>query len=71
LPSLRVLPVQVRLFRAEEMQIVLLCMLVPLPDAAGEIADPIVGGFPFAVDVASRSPDVPVALGIVFRRPGF
>jgi hypothetical protein len=53
------------------MQIVLLCMLVPLPDAAGKVADPVVGSLAFAIDVASRSPDVPIAFGVVFRRSGF
>jgi hypothetical protein len=70
LPSLGVLPVKIRLLGAKEVQIVLLCMLVPLPDAAGKVADPVIGSLAFAIDIASRSPDVPIAFGIVFRGSG-
>jgi hypothetical protein len=66
LPSLGILPVEVWLLGAKEVQIVFLRMLVPLPDAAGKVADPVVGSLAFAIDVASRSPDVPIALGVVF-----
>ena len=48
------------------MEIVLLRMLVPLPNTASEVADPIVGCFALTIDVAGRAPYVPVALGVVF-----
>jgi hypothetical protein len=66
LPSFRVLPVEVGLFGTKEMEIVLLRMLVPLPNAAGEVADPVVWRFSFAIDVASWAPNVPIAFGVVF-----
>jgi hypothetical protein len=45
------------------MQVVLLRVLVPLPDGAAEVAEPVVGREASAVDVAGGPPDVPVALG--------
>jgi hypothetical protein len=61
-----VLPVQVGLLRAEEMEVVLLCVLVPLPDAACEVGYPVVWSFADAIFIASWAPDVPVTLGVVF-----
>jgi hypothetical protein len=66
-----VFPVQVRLLGAEEVEIVLLCVLIPFPDATCEVRDPVVGGLAFAVHIASWAPDVPIALRVVFRRAGF
>lgn len=61
-----ILPVEVRLLGAEEMEIVLFSMLVPLPDGAAEVSEPVVGRVSLAVDVPCGPPDVPVALGVVF-----
>jgi hypothetical protein len=66
-----VLPVQVRLLGAEEVEIVFLCVLVPFPDATCEVGDPVVRGLAFAIHIASWAPDVPIALRVVFRRAGF
>ena len=66
LPGLGVLPVEIRLLGAEEMEIVLLGVFVPLPDTAGEVAGPIIGRCTLAVHIAGRPPDVPVTLGIIF-----
>jgi hypothetical protein len=71
LAGLFVLPVQVRLLGAEKVEIVLLCVLVPFPDTACEVRDPVIGGLAFAVNIASWAPDVPITLGVIFRRAGF
>lgn len=64
--GLGVFPVKIRLFGAEEMQIVFLRVLVPFPYATEEIADPVVGRLAFAIDISCGPPDVPVALWVVF-----
>lgn len=66
-----VLPVEIRLLGAEEVEVVFFRVLVPLPDGAAEVAEPIVRGVPLAVDVTSGPPDVPVALWGVFGGAGF
>ncbi|EXF43037.1 hypothetical protein BAY1663_04539 [Pseudomonas sp. BAY1663] len=59
LDDLRVAPVQVRLLRQEQVQVVLLGVLVPGPGAAGvELRAPV---------VRLVAPDVPVAPGVVSR----
>jgi len=71
LASLGVLPVEIGLLGTEEMEIVFLGMLVPFPDASSEIADPVIGSFALALYITGRTPDVPVALGVIFRGAGF
>jgi hypothetical protein len=53
------------------MEIVLLCMLVPLPNTSREIGHPVVRGLALAVDIASRPPDVPISFRVIFRGPRF
>lgn len=65
-----VFPIQVRLLRAEEVQVVFLCMFVPFPDAAGEVADPVVWWLADAVLVAWSFPMIPIPFGVVFGRAG-
>ena len=65
---LLVLPVQVGLLWAEQMEVVLLCVFVPFPDTACEVGNPVVGRLAFTVDIASWAPDVPVTLGVVLGR---
>lgn len=65
-PRPRVLPVEVRLLRGEQVQVVLLGGLVPVPGGAAEVAAPVVGRPAGAVGVVlGRPPHVPVALGVV------
>ena len=64
---LRVAPVQVGLLGQEQVQVVLAGRLVERPGGGpGEVADPVVGRTAAGCGVA---PDVPVALGVVARRP--
>ena len=58
-------PVEIRLLGAEQVEVVFLGQVVPLPDGAAEVAEPVVGRAALAVDVACGAPDVPVALGVV------
>jgi hypothetical protein len=71
LPGLGVLPVEVRLLRAEEMKVVFLCVFIPFPDAACEVGYPVVWGLAFTVDVAGWAPVIPIALWVVFGGAGF
>ncbi len=58
-------PVDVGLFGAEEVEIVLLRLLVPGPGGLVEVGTPVVGRLAVAIGVVlGRSPDVPVALGL-------
>ena len=66
-----VLPVEVRLLWAEEMEVVFLSVFIPLPHAACKVGDPVVRLFALAVDIAGWPPDVPVALWVIFGGPGF
>ena len=54
------------MFRAEEMEVVLLGVFIPFPNTPCEVGDPIVGSFALTVNIPSWSPDVPVSLGVIF-----
>ena len=72
LPDLRVLPVEVGLLGREEVQVVLAGGLVVGPRRAGERRAPVGrlgAGRAGRVAGARRAPPVPVALGVVRRRP--
>lgn len=64
--SFWIFPIEIGLFRAEEMEVVLLGVFIPFPNTPCEVGDPIVGGFALAVNIPSWSPDVPVSLGVIF-----
>lgn len=67
---LGVLPVEVGLLRAEQVQVVLIGGLVVCPGAALEVAGPVVGGLAVPLGVVSGgSPDVPVSEGVVLGFP--
>src|SRR5215470_2257399 len=65
LGDLRIAPVEVGLFLEKGMIVVLSCCFVPLPRAATELADPIVGRAAVGLAVA---PDIPIAFGVAARR---
>ena len=60
-----ILPIEIRLLGTEQVQVVFLCELVPLPDRTHEVAEPVVGWAALPVDVACGAPDVPVTFGVV------
>lgn len=64
---------KVRLLNREQVQVELLRGLVPFPNTSTEGGSPVTRGNRLAVlgESLGLSPDVPVPLGIVFRRTGF
>jgi hypothetical protein len=66
LSSLWIFPIEIGLFGAEEMEVILLGVFIPFPNTPCKVGDPIVGGFALAVNIPSWSPDVPVSLGVIF-----
>ena len=62
---LGVLPVEIGLLGTEQMEIVLFGLRIPLPGAAAKVAEPVVGGLTFPVDITGWTPNIPVALGVV------
>jgi hypothetical protein len=64
LSSFWIFPIEIGLFRAEEMEVVLLGVFIP--NTPCEVGDPIVGSFALTVNIPSWSPDVPVSLGVIF-----
>jgi hypothetical protein len=68
LSSFGIFPVEIGLLWAEKMEVVLFCLRIPGPGTAEEVADPVVWRLALAINIASRSPDVPVTLGVVFGR---
>ena len=71
----RILPIEIRLLGAEEMEIVFFRLRIPLPHGAAKVTEPVVGREALAVNIAGGAPDVPVALwvrlgGARFLEPG-
>ena len=66
LSGCQIVPLEVRLERIEDVQIVLAHMWVILPCTSIVLAFPIVGWIPGSIDMLWRSPEVPISIWAVF-----